>query len=207
MPAITDIIDFDGIDALIFDMDGTLIDTMPTHYVAWREAFAAHGITFDEDLFYAMGGIPAPKVAATVAASQNVEVDAHALAEGKEDRFLELMRSSDSVDLIEPVVAVARDHHGQRPMAVATGSPRFVAEVMLDASGLSAMFQTLVTADDTERHKPEPDVFLEAARRLNVEPTRCVVFEDADPGLEGARRAGMQAIDIRPHFTPRRVTG
>ncbi|MEX0742570.1 MAG: HAD-IA family hydrolase, partial [Phycisphaeraceae bacterium] len=98
---------------------------------------------------------------------------------------------------IAPVVAIARKYRDRMPMAVATGSAGWAARAVLTQINVLDWFQTLVGAEDTDRHKPEPDVYLEAARRLNVAPTRCCAFEDTDMGLESARRAGMEAVDIR----------
>ena len=82
-------------------------------------------------------------------------------------------------------------------MAVASGGIRPVVERTLTATGLISLFDTLVTADDVMRGKPAPDIFLLAAERLAVAPADCIVYEDGDPGLEAARRAGMRAVDVR----------
>ena len=101
------------------------------------------------------------------------------------------------VPLVIPVVEVARRYHGVLPMAIATGATRRFADAAVESTGLGQFFQVMVTADDVARGKPAPDVFLEAARRLGVDPVLCVAFEDADLGLQSAREAGMAAIDIR----------
>jgi len=98
---------------------------------------------------------------------------------------------------IEKVVAVAREARGTRPMAVASGGYRRVVERTLRHIGILDWFGVLVAAEDTSRHKPEPDVFLEAARRLGVAPGACTVYEDTDLGIEAARRAGMRWVDVR----------
>lgn len=99
---------------------------------------------------------------------------------------------------IESVVAVAAAYRGKLPIAVASGGYRDTITRTLDRLGIRDWFDAMVTAEDTPRHKPEPDVFLEAAKRLKVDPAKCVVFEDTDIGLEAARRAGMPGIDVRP---------
>jgi HAD superfamily hydrolase (TIGR01509 family) len=95
------------------------------------------------------------------------------------------------------VVEIARTHRGKLPMAVASGSQGPIVRQTLDIIGVLDWFDTIVAAEDTARHKPEPDVFLEAARRLKVAPEICTVYEDTDLGLEAARRAGMIGVDIR----------
>jgi HAD superfamily hydrolase (TIGR01509 family) len=98
---------------------------------------------------------------------------------------------------IEKVVEVARVNLGKVPMAVASGGQRRTVERTLAQIGVLDWFSVVVTAEDTRRHKPEPDVFLEAARRLGVNPADCTVYEDTDLGLEAARRAGMKQVDVR----------
>lgn len=190
-------------DAIIFDCDGTLADTMPAHYVAWRATMRRYGIDFSEDRFYAMAGCPTDRIIQILAAEQGVTVDVVQAAREKEEAFLEALGEVLPVD---PVAEVVRQTRGKLPMAVATGAIRPVLEKTLVQIGLDGWFDAIVTAEDTERHKPEPDVFLEAARRLGVAPERCQVYEDSDYGVEAARRAGMQWVDIRDFYTPRRIT-
>jgi HAD superfamily hydrolase (TIGR01509 family) len=121
--------------------------------------------------------------------------DLEAMVQEKERQFLLLL---DEVAPIVPVVAIAAAYRDRLPMAVASGGYRDVVRRTLDRLQLHEWFGALVAAEDTERHKPEPDVFLEAARRLGVANNECAVFEDTDLGLEAARRAGMLAIDVRP---------
>ena len=186
----------DGIAALIFDCDGTIADTMPAHFRAWTEMLAPFGIPFPEARFYAMGGMPTDRIIALLAADVGVVVsDVAAMAAEKERLFLQHI---DDVAPIVPVVNVAAAYRGRMPMAVASGGYRDVVERTLERLAVRSWFMTLVAAEDTVRHKPEPDVFLEASRRLEVAPSRCAVFEDTDLGLEAARRAGMAGIDVRP---------
>ncbi|MEM6756750.1 MAG: beta-phosphoglucomutase family hydrolase [Planctomycetota bacterium] len=193
MPHLPDLHAFDG---LIFDCDGTLIDTMPAHYRAWSETMEAYGIHFPEDRFYALGGVPAHRIVATLAAEQGVELDAWAVAHEKEDCFEQ--RHTHDVVPIEPVMAIARAHHGRVPLAVATGGLRRIIEPMLADHDVHAMFDAVVTADDVEHHKPAPDTYLLAAERIGVDPARCCAFEDTDLGMQAIRAAGMNAVDIRP---------
>ncbi|MBY0456441.1 MAG: HAD-IA family hydrolase, partial [Gemmataceae bacterium] len=121
--------------------------------------------------------------------------DIPAMVHEKEQTFLTFL---DAVVAVEPVVAIAAAYRGKLPVAVASGGYRDTITRTLDQLGIRGWFDALVTAEDTARHKPEPDVFLEAARRLGVEAAKCVVFEDTDIGLEAARRAGMVGVDVRP---------
>jgi len=180
-------------DGLVFDMDGTLADTMPTHFIAWTQTLNKYGIVFPEDRFYGLGGVPAPVIVAMLAEEQSVSVNPDAIAHEKEELFLNLLTK---VMPILPVKAVAEFYRGKLPMAIATGSPRWVAEIILKNLGMWDWFETVVGADDIEHPKPAPDVYLEAARRLNVDPKKCFAFEDTKLGMQSARDAGMEVVDI-----------
>jgi beta-phosphoglucomutase-like phosphatase (HAD superfamily) len=186
--------------ALIFDCDGTLADTMPIHYRAWRATLDPLGIAFPEERFYALGGVPTGKIIQILATEQGVTVpDLEGATLAKEEGFLLFL---DEVRPVDAVFRIAEAHRGRLPMAVASGGYRPVVERILGRIGVAGWFDALVTAEDTTRHKPEPDVFLEAARRLGVEPASCAVYEDTDVGLEAARRAGMTGVDVRPWLRP-----
>jgi HAD superfamily hydrolase (TIGR01509 family) len=180
--------------ALIFDCDGTLADTMPAHYRAWVDVMGRHGIPFPEERFYALAGTPTREIIRMLAADAGKTVDIPAVVRAKEDAFLVQIAE---VVPIAPVVEIARAARGVHPMAVASGGQRRIVERTLAQIGVLDWFGALVTAEDTVRHKPDPDLFLEAARRLGVPPEICVVYEDADLGIEAARRAGMQWVDVR----------
>lgn len=181
-------------DGLIFDMDGTLADTMPTHYIAWCEAMGQHGIEFTEERFYALGGVPAVKVIEVLAEEQGIElVDIAAIADAKEARFLELLGA---VQPIIPVKTIAEFHREHIPMAIATGSETWVAEKILKGLEIRDWFQAVVGADQIENPKPAPDTYLRAAELLGVDPKRCHAFEDTRLGMDAAEAAGMAVIDI-----------
>jgi HAD superfamily hydrolase (TIGR01509 family) len=194
---------FQDHDAILFDCDGTLADTMPAHYRAWLAVTSIHGIAFDEDRFYSLGGRPTRDIVANLAEEAGVAVDVDEAAELKERRFLEQL---DEILPIDPVVEVVRRCRGRIPMAVVTGGYQAVCRQILDRVGILDAFETIVASEDTERHKPDPEPFLEAARRLNARPERCVVWEDSGLGIEAARRAGMAWVDVRAFHTPARHT-
>jgi HAD superfamily hydrolase (TIGR01509 family) len=185
--------------AFIFDLDGTLADTMPSHYVAWTKVAAHHGLTFPEARFYSLGGVPTDKIAAMLITEAGLTLDPKAIALEKEQTYYEGLGPG-GIRAIDPVLALARRHreNHEGPLAVASGSVRRLVIRTLDALGIADWFAAVVTAEDTARHKPEPDVFLEAARRVNADPASCTVYEDTDIGLEAARRAGMRPVDVRP---------
>jgi HAD superfamily hydrolase (TIGR01509 family) len=184
----------------IFDLDGTLVDTMPSHFVAWTATAARHGLTFPEARFYALGGVPTAKIAAMLIAEAGLSLDPAAVALDKEQHYYDTLAAGDGVRPIKVVLDIARDLRARQagPLAIASGSVRRLITRTLEALAITDWFDAVVAAEDTARHKPEPDVFLEAARRIDVPAAACTVYEDTDIGLEAARRAGMLAVDVRP---------
>ena len=184
----------------IFDLDGTLIDTMPLHYRAWDVAMRSAGLqsTLDEDLFYSLGGVPTVRVAELIAQHYGMTVDARKVFHEKESLFLELQADA---KLIQPVAEFARKAAVTHPMAVASGGTRDIVNSSLELAGIKSLFRAVVTADDVVHGKPAPDMFLLAARLIGVEPSHCLVFEDAEPGIKAALAAGMKVVRV-----PSRVT-
>ncbi|MDA0768073.1 MAG: HAD family phosphatase [Verrucomicrobia bacterium] len=182
--------DFEG---LIFDLDGTLVDSMPAHFAAWCTALATFkaGGVFQEDVFYAMGGRPTHDIVIDLNDQYGLHLDPVAVSAAKREAFL---RSLGEIVIYEEVVEYAQSQRGKVPMAVATGGTRIVAEKTLQAVGLSDLFDEVVTSDDVANGKPAPDIYLEAAKRIDVAPERCVAFEDAQPGVLSARAAGMRVV-------------
>ena len=181
-------------DGLVFDCDGTLADTMPAHYVAWCATLDRYRMSLPEDRFYSLGGVPTQKIVAMLASEAGLAVDCDRVAKEKEAAFHEALHA---IGPIDAVVDIARRHRGHLPMAVATGTVRWSAERVLRHLGIFDWFDAVVCADDVERHKPEPDVYLLAAERLKVDPRRCCAYEDTDLGIASARAAGMDVIDVR----------
>jgi beta-phosphoglucomutase-like phosphatase (HAD superfamily) len=181
----------------IFDLDGTLIDTMPLHYRAWDAAMRHHGLTetLNEDLFYSFGGVPTVRVAELLGAHYRLTLNPHEVEITKERLFLEML---DAVRHIEPVVAFARRVALTHPIAIATGGQREIALPALKAAGLQDLFSIVVTPRDVGpgRGKPAPDMFLLAAEKMGVAAERCLVFEDAEPGIRAAQAAGMAVVRV-----------
>ena len=179
----------------IFDLDGTLVDTMPLHYRAWDESMRAVGLTcpLDEELFYSLGGVPTLKVAELIAKHYGLTVDPHAVFDHKESLFKALQKDA---KLIEPVVAFARRVAATHPVSIASGGPRDIVREMLRIAGLAPLFNVVVTPEDVEHGKPAPDMFLLAAKKMGVPPEKCLVFEDAEPGMRAAAAAGMKWVQV-----------
>jgi beta-phosphoglucomutase-like phosphatase (HAD superfamily) len=184
--------DFSG---YIFDLDGTLVDTMPLHYAAWDAALRKVGMKekLDENLFYELGGMPSRKVAGLLGERHGLEVDSEAVFLDKENVFMD---SLDRLELIKPVVEFARRVAKTHPVAIASGGTRDVVNNTLRITGLAPLFPVVITMNDVVHGKPAPDMFLLAASRMGVEPTRCLVFEDGQPGIQAAQAAGMKWVFV-----------
>ena len=180
--------------ALIFDCDGTLADSMPLHWRAWNAVCKRNGIELPEERFYKLGGVPSQKILAMLKQEQGLAFDPAEISHQKEEAYLPLMAE---VKLIEPVAAIAREHVGKLPMAVATGGRAKYIRPLLEGLGISDWFQAIVTSGDVKNHKPAPDTFLKAAALLGVPPEDCRAFEDTDLGMEAIRAAHMDAVDVR----------
>jgi beta-phosphoglucomutase-like phosphatase (HAD superfamily) len=182
------------IKGLIFDCDGTLVDSMPLHIQAWEHAITSMGGAWDPPFFSAKKGMPEAEIIALYNAHYSARFDSEEMLAAKH-RFFHAHASQ--FKPIPYVVDIVHEYSGTLPMAVASGGTRNNVEMELDAIHIRTCFQEILTADDAIKPKPSPDLFLEAARRLGVAPEYCQVFEDGDLGLEAARNAGMLATDIR----------
>jgi beta-phosphoglucomutase-like phosphatase (HAD superfamily) len=180
--------------ALLFDLDGTLADTMPLHLDSWQRILSTRGVTLDRERYFSMAGVPTRRILAILSREQGVPLDFDELVVMKEQLFLDQAHLATP---IEPYFSLARAFHGRKPMAIVSGGIRRSVKRTLELIGATSFFGTVVTAEDTEEHKPDPAPFLLAASRLGIDPASCLVFEDGDPGIEAGRKAGMQIIDVR----------
>jgi len=179
---------------LIFDCDGTLVDTAPIHFFAVNEAMRPLGLEMAEDWYSARVGLTPEAMFAEFGRLCGVEIDTAALSR----RYGPIFTANlDRAEEIAIVAEVARANFGKVPMAVASNGHLKNVLATLETTGLLPLFQTVVSADEVAVGKPEPDVFLEAARRIGISPADCIVFEDSDEGLRAAHRAGMRSRDIR----------
>ena len=183
--------------ALIFDLDGTLSDSLPVHMATWNKIGSSIGFVFDERLVHAMTGMPTIAFAQRIIEENGLRLSPGELVRMKQEAFWEAVHLVRPVEL---VVEIVRAWHGRLPMSVGTGASRRSAALQLSELGLTPYFDIIVTADDVTRHKPHPDTFLECARLMGVDPSGCQVFEDGILGMEAARSAGMIVTDVRPYI-------
>lgn len=190
-------------DAYLFDCDGTIADSMPLHYVAWRSALAAWNCEFPEQLFYDWGGYPTADIVRRLNAKQGLQMPVEAVLQKKEQLYYEALPNLRAVpEVLEHIEA----GHGRLRLAVVSGSTRDSVEASLKTLGLLEKFEVIVCAGDYRKGKPDPEPFLLAAERLGVQPERCLVFEDADLGIEAARAAGMASVKVPPPWQRKPAT-
>ena len=182
--------------ALIFDLDGTLVDSMPLHFEAWKEVCATKGLDFSEEEFYALAGVPSDRIFEIINERHGTDFDPQRDSHLKEEIYL---KKIDQLKPIDVVFDLAKANHGKLPMSIGTGSPGKHSWEAVRALGLDKYFDILVSKNDVKQGKPHPETFLMCAEAMNISPEFCQVFEDGDPGLQAARTAGMIATDIRAY--------
>jgi beta-phosphoglucomutase-like phosphatase (HAD superfamily) len=181
--------------ALIFDLDGTLSDSLPVHIASWHVVCQQLNCTFDERIIVEMTGAPTISFAERIKEEQNLAIDPEQIVKMKQ---LEFRKNISLIKPHEAVINLMKSAYGRIPLAVGTGASRMSAMLQLQELGIESFFDTIVTADDVTSHKPEPDTFLQCALNLKVEPKHCQVFEDGELGMTAARKAGMMLTDVRP---------
>jgi HAD superfamily hydrolase (TIGR01509 family) len=179
--------------AYLLDCDGTIVDSMPLHYIAWKKSLADWNCVYEEKLFYSWGGRPIREIISLLNEMQGLNMPVEAVATRKESLYLELLPQLKPIpEVLEHIDA----QHGRIPMAVVSGSRRDSVVGSLTVTNLLHKFDTLVCAEDYKRGKPAPDAFLLAAQRLGVSPSECLVFEDTDLGIQAATAAGMASVKV-----------
>lgn len=179
--------------AYLFDLDGTVADSMPLHWISWRQAVAEHGGHFPLELFYAWGGMPLVRSVELLNERFGYRMSAEEVVRRKEQLYYELVPE---LKAIPAVLAHVEAQHGRIPLAIVSGSPRAGIHRSLTQLGLLDRFDVLVGSEDYKHGKPHPEPFLTAATKLGVAPGDCLVFEDADPGIASAEAAGMDWVRV-----------
>jgi beta-phosphoglucomutase family hydrolase len=179
--------------AYLFDCDGTIADSMPLHYIAWKRALAEWNCPFDEQLFYAWGGMPIAEIISTLNEKEGLRMPVETVAKRKESLYYELLPQLKAVpEVLEHIDA----EHGRIPFAIVSGSTKESVTASLTTLKLYDRFDTLVCAGDYQKSKPDPEAFLLAANRLGVPPHSCLVFEDTAMGIQAATAAGMASVKV-----------
>lgn len=186
---------YDNYDALIFDMDGTLVDSGQLHEFAWSEMLNKYGIPIDRPLMRSLAGVPTKATIEVLL--EKFKLTASATLDEMND-FKEKLVHDSMHKFVKPtaLIEVAKKYHGKKPMAIGTGAYTQEAETILKLCGLDQYISAVVGADQVQNPKPAPDTFLRCAELLGVDPKKCVVFEDSKLGLQAAASAGMAGIDV-----------
>lgn len=179
--------------AYLFDCDGTIADSMPLHYLAWRKILSEHGCEFSEELFYSWGGMPTAEIVAALNAQQGLHMVVKEICERKENLYYEMLPQ---LQPVPEVLEHIQKQHGRIPFAVVSGGTRQSVVASLSALRLLERFETLVCAGEYEKGKPDPEPFLLAAKKLGVAAQACLVFEDTDMGIQAATAAGMASVRV-----------
>lgn len=185
-------------EGLIFDCDGTLVDTMPIHFKAWSITTEKYGLIFPEDRFYALGGVSPFEVLRILSSEQDKKIDFEEVTQEKESLYMQLISEAKE---IPEVMEIVRSNFEKIPMAVASGGTSETVIGILNHCSIKHYFDVIVTSEDVENPKPAPDTFLEAARRMNISPEKCRAYEDADMGIKAIIAARMDVVDIRKIIT------
>ena len=185
-------------EGLIFDCDGTLVDTMPIHFKAWSITTEKYGLIFPEDRFYALGGVSPVEVLRILSAEQDKKIDFEEVTQEKESLYMQLISEAKE---IPEVMEIVRSNFKKIPMGVASGGTSETVIGILNHCSIKHYFDVIVTSEDVENPKPAPDTFLEAATRMNIAPEKCRAYEDADMGIKAIIAAGMDVVDIRKIIT------
>jgi len=185
--------------ALIFDMDGTLADTMPLHFEAWISTCKFYGFDYPRELFHQLAGLPSYKIAPILFEKTGMKnfIDPSEFAKRKQEEFL---KNYKRIKPIKPVVNLVHKYYGKLPMSIGSGASKVSVSQSLKQIKLRPYFDVIVTAEDVEFHKPEPDTFLKCAQLMQVKPEYCQVFEDGERGIEAAKRAGMMVVDVTAFY-------
>ena len=194
--------DYNQYQAFIFDMDGTLVDSVDRHDRIWSQVLTDFKIPFTYERMLALGGVPSLQTVEILAYEAGLNIDCLAVAEAKEQLFAKMGFKGLQ---LTPLLQVAQHYAGIKPMAIGTGANGSEAKAVLNHFGILELFDSLVCADMVTNPKPAPDTFLICAANLQVAPEQCLVFEDADAGIAAAQAGGMAVVDVRQLWTPERL--
>ena len=184
----------EGIKGLIFDLDGTIADTMPIHYIAWRDTAAQYGIDFPEKLFYDLAGVTLYEIARILNEMSGKNIDPKEMGDTKEAAYEQNLWKAKP---IIPVIEIIKHNYGKLPMAVGTGGNSRLARKTLDIMEVSQFIDIIVASDNIKNPKPHPETFLRCAELMGVNPEDCQVFEDGKLGIQAAQTAGMKATLVQ----------
>ena len=190
----------DEVKALLFDLDGTLVDNMQLHIDAWVQTGEHFGLSITAEMIQINAGIPTRQLIVKLASENDWSIDTEDFTMLKQSAYRELKANAGPIKKIEPIIEIVRHYYGKIPMTIGTGSSRPNALGALQDAGIIHCFDLVVSADDLENPKPHPEVWLKGASHVGVDPKECLVFEDGEKGMEAADAAGIPWIDVREYL-------
>lgn len=186
-----------NIKGIIFDCDGTLVDTMPVHNKAWAAIFQKYDIKTPLSYLDRFASCPSWMLAKDVFEKENLNLDYNTIGQEKEDLYFEYL---DSAEAYPKVIEYVKEYYGKLPMAVLSGGGRKGVIKSLEFHDLVKYFDFVIAADDGYSPKSETQVWIDVANKFKINPSECLVFEDGDVGINSAKKAGMKIIDVRKEF-------
>ena len=192
------------IKGLIFDLDGTLADTMPTHIDAWIAAGKEYGADITGQMIDDRAGTPTIQVVEDLNQTYGWDIDPYTFRDRRNEIYHTMKKKAGPIQPIQEIVEIAKSNHKVRPMGVGTGSIRSNASLALRELGITEWFDIIVTADDVDQPKPHPETFLRSVEHFGLQPHECLVYEDSPVGIKAARDGGIHAVNILTleYFTP-----
>lgn len=184
----------DDFAGLLFDLDGTLADSMPSHNRAWQKALLPYEVKLTTEQLMQLAGIPNHKTAEIFIERYSLPTTPETLVRAKEEYF---ERSLDQLKSVSKVEDIVQTYYQKKPLGLVSGSTKLSIDRSLKVLQLEDLFDCIVSCEDTTVGKPFPDPYLLAAKQLKVQPEQCLVFEDGDAGLESAKRANMSVVLVR----------
>ena len=189
-------LNLDNYDALVFDLDGTLVDSMPYHNKAWIETFASFGVSVSEDFLFSTAGMGSERLIALVAKEKGIDLDVSEVSNKKRDMYNSMMPK---VELLNPMMDVVKHYYQKKPLAIVTGGSHTTVDVLLPKLQIEHYFSSIVCADDTKLGKDSIEPYQLADSQLGLDIKKCIFFDDGDVGLEGAKKAGMTVVHVDSH--------
>ncbi len=183
----------DEYSALLFDLDGTLINSMPLHNKAWKDAFAANGVTITEEFLQETAGMKSVRIVEIVNERFNIELDPKAVARQKRNQYLSTLHK---VEVVAPLLEILKKYKDKKPMGIITASSHEVVDQLLPKLGIEHYFQSIICADDTQLGKDTTEPYSLASEQLGTQMKECIFFDDGDVGLKGARLSGMDVVHV-----------
>lgn len=181
-------------DAIIFDCDGTLVNSAPLHFRAFQIALAQQGASLEKSWYMDRLGLARHELITEFSNEYSANIDVpYAVAQSQEQYVNQIKHLSD----VPEVVGIAKQYFGMVPMAVASSGQKLSVCESLESVGLLHLFDLILTAEDVLACKPDPEIYVTAANKLQINVSKCLVFEDAEEGLASASAAGAQVIDVR----------